>query len=105
MEHPDNSDGSPLQPAEDSAPDGANSVIHGGCIGFLVLIINTATAMIPGGVFVAFFPGVSQWLVVIPLAIVWRRAKRFESVKGLLIFASVVSLANAACCGLLIYKF
>ncbi|MBZ0112502.1 MAG: hypothetical protein K8J08_08585 [Thermoanaerobaculia bacterium] len=49
----------------------------------------------------AFFPGAIQWLMVIPLAVYWYRRGQRQSMKGLLIFAGVVSLLNAACFGFL----
>jgi len=86
----------------DQPQEKANSVVHGVGVGFLILLLHIPFVFVPLGFFIAFFPGIAQWLAVVPLAVIWRRAGRRESVKGLLIMAGIVSLANAACCGFLV---
>ena len=57
----------------------------------------------PGELSVAafFFVGVAQLLWMVPVGVAFAAQKRWETVKGLVIFAAIVFLLNAACWGLL----
>lgn len=92
----------PLTPPPRHDPPNRNTVGWGLLTGLLILIANSAFFFIPPALIIAFFPGIVQWLIVGPVAIYWWRSGSKEAAKGLLIFAGMVSLANAACCGLIV---
>jgi hypothetical protein len=69
----------------------------------LVILLSHGLLLLSQHTFVgAFFPGAIQWLIVIPLGVYWYRNGQRQSTKGLLIFAGLVFLLNAACVGFVI---
>ena len=55
-----------------------------------------------GPVTAIFFIGATQLLWMLPVGLVFGVGKKWETVKGLLIFAAIVALLNAACWGLVL---
>lgn len=70
------------------------------------VVMSRMNPPIPGrvsGVALTLFfqPGLWQLLYVIPLVFAYRRQKRFQTAKGLVIFASALFILDALCLGAL----
>jgi hypothetical protein len=80
-----------------------------GALAAVFLLCLLASAIFPRlgagvvGVVMLFQVGLWQWLYSIPLIVLMRRRKCFESAKGVTIAACVAFGANALCSGLLFF--
>ncbi len=75
-------------------------------LGFVFSLVTSGPSSAGEGIWMGFAAliqvGAWQWLYVIPLIISLRRKQRFESAKGLLIFACVLFGIDVLCSGVLL---
>lgn len=76
-----------------------DAIGYGLLAGLVILLSHGLLFLSQSTLVAALLPGAVQWLMVVPLAVYWYRRGQRQSMKGLLIFAGLVCLLNAACFG------
>jgi hypothetical protein len=79
----------------------SDSIVTGCFTGIAILVGHALLVLVGLGPYV-LIAGLTQWVIVIPLAISWSRQGRSQSVAGLLIIAGLATLPLTTCFGLLV---